>query len=58
MTKSIDFYFDFVSPYTFLAHKRIVVIKKNENVIKEEELDAVGACPVTQEEVIKSNKST
>ena len=32
MTKVIDFYFDFISPYSFLAHKRIVVIKKNENV--------------------------
>ena len=23
MTKSIDFYFDFISPYTYIAHKRI-----------------------------------
>ena len=22
MTKKIDFYFDFVSPYTYLAHKK------------------------------------
>ena len=32
MTKSIDFYFDFVSPYTFLAHKRIREIEKKENI--------------------------
>ena len=24
MTKKIDFYFDFVSPYTYLAHKKII----------------------------------
>ena len=24
MTKSIDFYFDFISPYSFLAHKKII----------------------------------
>ena len=24
MTKKIDFYFDFISPYSFLAHKKIV----------------------------------
>ena len=23
MTKKIDFYFDFISPYSFLAHKKI-----------------------------------
>ena len=23
MTKNIDFYFDFVSPYTYIGHKRI-----------------------------------
>ena len=27
MTKSIDFYFDFVSPYSYLAHKKIQNIK-------------------------------
>ena len=32
MTKVIDFYFDFISPYSFLAHKRIVTIEKNENI--------------------------
>ena len=28
MTKSIDFYFDFISPYSYLAHQKIKVIKK------------------------------
>ena len=28
MTKSIDFYFDFISPYSYLAHKKIKVFKK------------------------------
>ena len=32
MTKSIEFYFDFVSPYSFLAHKKICKIKNNENI--------------------------
>ena len=32
MTKIIDFYFDFISPYSFLAHKRIIKIQKNENI--------------------------
>ena len=27
MTKSIDFYFDFISPYSYLAYKRINVLK-------------------------------
>ena len=31
MTKSIDFYFDFISPYSYLAYKRIKLLnKKNE----------------------------
>ena len=35
MTKSVDFYFDFISPYSFLAHKQIKKIeKKNEIKIK------------------------
>ena len=29
MTKTIDFYFDFISPYSFLAHKQITKIKKD-----------------------------
>ena len=32
MTKSIDFYFDFISPYSFLAHKRIGKLKRTENI--------------------------
>ena len=27
MTKEIDFYFDFISPYSYLAHQKIKVIK-------------------------------
>ena len=32
MIKSIDFYFDFISPYSFLAHKRIRKIENKENI--------------------------
>ena len=32
MAKSIDFYFDFISPYAYLAHNKIKVIKKQENI--------------------------
>ena len=32
MTKSIDFYFDFISPYTYLAHKRIMKVEKLEKI--------------------------
>jgi len=32
MSNSIDFYFDFISPYSFLAHKRIRKIEKTENI--------------------------
>ena len=32
MIKSIDFYFDFISPYSFLAHKKIRKIEKTENI--------------------------
>tara|TARA_B100000795_G_C22736942_1_gene413697 strand:+ start:461 stop:1042 length:582 start_codon:yes stop_codon:yes gene_type:complete len=28
MSKSIDFYFDFISPYSYLAHKKIKKLKK------------------------------
>ena len=31
MTNKIDFYFDFVSPYTYLAHKKICNLKKRIN---------------------------
>ena len=32
MIKSIDFYFDFISPYSYLAHKKIKVIKEKKDV--------------------------
>jgi 2-hydroxychromene-2-carboxylate isomerase len=32
MTKSIDFYFDFISPYSFLAYKRIKEINKKKKL--------------------------
>ena len=32
MTNQIEFYYDFVSPYTYLAHKRIVQIQKLKNI--------------------------
>ena len=28
MTKSIDFYFDFISPYSYLAHKKIINLNR------------------------------
>ena len=33
MTKSIDFYFDFISPYSYLAHKKINSMKENISII-------------------------
>ena len=33
MIKSIDFYFDFISPYSYLAHKKIKVLKEEKNII-------------------------
>ena len=32
MNKSVDFYFDFISPYSFLAHKRIKILEEEENI--------------------------
>ena len=32
MIKSIEFYYDFTSPYSFIAHKRIREIEKKENI--------------------------
>ena len=32
MIKPFDFYFDFISPYSFLAHKEISKIEKNTGV--------------------------
>ena len=33
MTKSIDFYFDAISPYSYLAHQKIKVVKQNKKII-------------------------
>ena len=33
MTKSVDFYFDFISPYSFLAHKKLQSQNKNNQII-------------------------
>ena len=32
MTKSIDFYFDFISPYSYLAYKKIEAINRNNKI--------------------------
>ena len=32
MTKSIDFYFDFISPYSFLAYKKLKTLYKNNEI--------------------------
>ena len=32
MIKSIDFYFDFISPYSYLAHKKIKKIRQDNNI--------------------------
>ncbi len=32
MNKSVDFYFDFISPYSFLAHKRIKILEEEEKI--------------------------
>jgi 2-hydroxychromene-2-carboxylate isomerase len=33
MIKSIDFYFDFISPYSYIAHKKIKILKEKKNII-------------------------
>ena len=33
MIKSINFYFDFISPYSYLAHKKIQIKKKEKDII-------------------------
>ena len=33
MSDHIDFYFDIISPYTYIAHKKIQKIKENQNII-------------------------
>ena len=32
MTKSVDFYFDFINPYSFLAYKKIKLLNKNNEI--------------------------
>ena len=32
MIKSFDFYFDFISPYSFLAYKKLKLLNKNNNI--------------------------
>ena len=32
MIKPFDFYFDFISPYSFLAHKQIRKIENNQSI--------------------------
>ena len=32
MSKSIDFYFDFISPYSYLAHKKIEKIREKKEI--------------------------
>ena len=32
MTKSIDFYFDFISPYSFLAHEKLKLLDNNNGI--------------------------
>ena len=32
MTKSLEFYFDFISPYSYLAHKKINIIMKTKHI--------------------------
>ena len=32
MTNSINFYFDFISPYSYIAHKQIEKIQKKKEI--------------------------
>ena len=32
MTKSIDFYFDFISPYSYLAYKKLNLLNKDNEI--------------------------
>jgi len=32
MTKSLDFFFDFISPYSYLAHKKLKLLNKNNKI--------------------------
>ena len=52
MIKSFDFYFDFVSPYSFLAHKEI---RKIENKVGNLNLDFIMIVPeITRNEEDKT----
>ena len=31
MSKTIDFYFDFISPYSYIAHKKIIDLNQRNN---------------------------
>lgn len=33
MTRSIDFYFDIISPYSYIAHKKIEKVTKEKNIV-------------------------
>ena len=33
MTKSIDFYFDIISPYSYIAHKKIEKVTKEKGLV-------------------------
>jgi 2-hydroxychromene-2-carboxylate isomerase len=33
MSSYIDFYFDIISPYSYIAHKKIQKIKENQKII-------------------------
>ena len=33
MTRSIDFYFDIISPYSYIAHKKIEKVKREKNIV-------------------------
>ena len=32
MTKTLDFYFDFISPYSYLAHQKLKLLNKDNNI--------------------------
>ena len=32
MTKSFDFYFDFISPYSFLAYKKLILLDNSNKI--------------------------
>ena len=32
MTREIEFYYDFISPYSYLAHKKMIEIEKSKKI--------------------------